>query len=153
MALEDLLKEMTAQMKRVADTNEKLIELRTEAIESVKGAAASTTKATKATEKATTATTTTETASTAAAPNPVHAELGQLVANYVGAATREEERDARKAKVRALLQHEKIKKPDTPADQFDTANILDEALDLFRQQIGLLIEAGDVTKPAATSLV
>ena len=79
------------------------------------------------------------------ASTAVYDQLSARVAAYISAATREEERLARKAKIKALFQHDKIKKPGTPADVYDTFNVMDEALGLFGQQIELLIAAGDVT--------
>ena len=160
MALEDLLKDLTAEIAKLNTSTAQLVSLRTEAIESVKAAAGAAPKATKAAaekpaaEKPAAAPVekpADQPAAESVASTAVYDQLSARVAAYVGAATREEERLARKGKIRALFQHDKIKKPGTPADVYDTFNVMDEALGLFGQQIELLIAAGDVTQPAATT--
>lgn len=158
--LEDLLKALVEN----TEVTKNLIALRTEAIETVKGAAASTPKASAA--KATTAaaattetaaastTTATETPAAATTDTKVYDELAASIGAYVGGTTRDDERAARKAKIKALLQHDKIKKPGTPADVFDAANIMDDAIQLFKDNLQGLIEKGDLTEaPKSTALV
>ena len=157
MALEDLLKDLTAEIAKLNTSTAQLVSLRTEAIESVKAAAGAAPKATKAAaekpaaEKPADPPAAEKPAAESVASTAVYDQLSTRVAAYVSAATREEERLARKAKIKALFQHDKIKKPGTPADVYDTFNVMDEALGLFGQQIELLIAAGDLTQPAATT--
>ena len=152
MALEDLLKDLTAEIAKLNTSTAQLVSLRTEAIESVKAAAGAAPKATKAAaEKPAAEKPADPPAAESVASTAVYDQLSTRVAAYLSAATREEERVARKAKIRALFQHDKIKKPGTPPDVYDTFNVMDEALGLFGQQIELLIAAGDVTQPAATT--
>ena len=76
-----------------------------------------------------------------------------MIAGYLGV-ERPEERKARQEKVIALLNHEKIKKPDLPADaKPDTTNIAPESIELFKKQMSLLKEKGDLTTPASDALV
>jgi len=161
MALEDLLKEMIATTKESIEVTKSLIALRTEAIENVKGAAASTPKAT-ATKAAAAAATTEAAAEPKADPAPVtggvdpkvYEELSGLVAAFIAGTTREEERTARKEWVKKLLQHDSIKKPGTPDNVFDTANIKDDAIQAFRDNMAAKTQKGDITTaPASTSLV
>lgn len=152
--LEDLLKAVT----ELTEVTKNLIALRTEAIESVKGAAASTPKAstTKAAAAAATIETAAATTTTAAAATDtkVYDELAGLVGAYVGGTTRDDERAARKAKIKALLQHDAIKKPGTPADVFDTANIKEDAIQVFKDNLQMLVDKGDLTEaPKSTALV
>ena len=155
MALEDLLKDLTAEIAKLNTSTAQLVSLRTEAIESVKAAAGAAPKATKAAAEKAAAAPVEKPADPPAAESvastAVYDQLSTRVAAYLSAATREEERVARKGKIRALFQHDKIKKPGTPADVYDTFNVMDEALGLFGQQIELLIAAGDLTQPAATT--
>lgn len=74
--------------------------------------------------------------------------LKELIAGYMGV-DRPEERAARKEKVLALLNHPKIKKSDLPADaKPDASNIALDSIPLFKRQIELLHEKGDLTEPA-----
>lgn len=83
----------------------------------------------------------------------VYAGLKELIADYL-AVERPEERKARQTKVINLLNHEKIKKPDLPADaKPDTQNIAPGSIDLFKKQMQLLKEKGDLTTPAEDALV
>ncbi|UUV43180.1 hypothetical protein RCCWILLIS_8 [Rhodobacter phage RcCWillis] len=85
----------------------------------------------------------------AAAPETnIYAGIKELIAEYLGV-ERPEERAARQTKVINLLNHEKVKKADVPADaKPDVANIAPESIDLFKSQMRLLKEKGDLTTPA-----
>lgn len=92
-------------------------------------------------------------------PEPVaeapdaYAGLKEMIAEYLGV-ERPEERTARQQKVIALLNHDKIKKPDLPADaKPDTMNIAPESIGLFKSQMALLKEKGDLTTAASDALV
>ncbi|MGX7874391.1 hypothetical protein ACVDG5_018015 [Mesorhizobium sp. ORM6] len=73
--------------------------------------------------------------------------IKELIASYVTGTDRPEEREARKQKMRDLLNHEKIKKPDvekaTAAD-----HIKEDAITLFKDQVAKLVAKGDLTEPA-----
>ncbi|MER9524019.1 hypothetical protein NKI96_10585 [Mesorhizobium sp. M0292] len=72
------------------------------------------------------------------------------IAEYLSEIDRPEERDARKVKVVALLNHEKIKRADLPADaKPDVANIKEDAIDLFKKNLAGLKAKGALTEPAA----
>ncbi|RWX70424.1 hypothetical protein EN780_03250 [Mesorhizobium sp. M4B.F.Ca.ET.089.01.1.1] len=76
--------------------------------------------------------------------------IKELIAGYLTEIDRPEEREARKEKIRNLLNHEKIKKPDvekaTAAD-----HIKEDAIDLFKDQIAKLKAKGALTEPAKKS--
>lgn len=155
MALEDMLKDLTTALKENTEVTKTLISLRADAIETVKSAAASAPKAAaKETKPAAETKPEPEAPAAPAVDAKVYEELAQSVAEYVGGTTREDERAARKAKVRTLLQHEQIKKPGTAADVFDTANIREDAIQLFKDNMQALKDKGDLTPaPSTTSLV
>ena len=80
--------------------------------------------------------------------------MAASIGAYVGGTTRDDERAARKAKIKALLQHEAIKKPGTPADVFDAANIKDDAIQVFKDNLKMLVDKGDLIEaPKSTALV
>lgn len=62
-----------------------------------------------------------------------------------------EEREARRVKVRALLQHDAIKVPGTAADVYDTKNVKASAFDVFMKNINTLIARGDIIPAPAAS--
>lgn len=151
MALEDLVKELNATMKELSEATKNLVTLRTEAIEVVKTAAAPAAKATaKAAEKP--AEKAPEPEVKAAAPtvdSKVYEEIAGQIAAYIGSTTRDDERKERKDWVKKLLQHDAIKKPGTPADVFDAANIKDDAIQMFKDNLAAKVAKGDITQPAA----
>lgn len=75
--------------------------------------------------------------------------IKELIAGYLGEIDRPEEREARKAKVKALLNHEKIKKADV-ADATAVDHIREDAVDLFKKNIEALKAKGALTTPAET---
>ena len=86
-----------------------------------------------------------EKAATDSAATDHNAALRELIAAYFNV-SRKEERAARQAKVIALLNHPKIKNPAVPADAApDTGNIAPEAVELFKSQMKLLADQGDLT--------
>lgn len=150
MSLEQALAENTAAVKELIGISKELLAVRTEALEKVGTAAVSTTK--KADKPAADAKKTEDKPQISTSPenrteNPYEG-IKELIAEYIGGTDREEERAARKEKVKALLNHEKIKKPDLPADaRPDASNIKEDAIDLFKDQIGKLKAKGDITEP------
>ena len=135
MALEDEIKALTAALKENTAALNASMQVRTEALTIAKATVAS--AAEKPAPEATDA----------------YAGLKELIAGYLGV-ERPEERKARQEKVIALLNHEKIKKPGLPADaKPDTTNIAPESIELFKKQMSLLKEKGDLTTPASDALV
>ena len=134
MALEDEIKALTAALKENTAALNASMQVRAEALTIAKASVAN---AEKPAPEATDA----------------YAGLKELIAGYLGV-ERPEERKARQEKVIALLNHEKIKKPGLPADaKPDTTNIAPESIELFKKQMSLLKEKGDLTTPASDALV
>ena len=162
MALEDEIKALTAALKENTAALNASMQGRTEARTIAKATVASAaekpaaeTKAAAA--KAAAAKATVDKPKEEANPAPeatdAYAGLKELIAGYLGV-ERPEERKARQEKVIALLNHEKIKKPGLPADaKPDTTNIAPESIELFKKQMSLLKEKGDLTTPASDALV
>jgi hypothetical protein len=75
--------------------------------------------------------------------------LKELVAKYIGGTDREEERAARKEKIKKLLNHEAIKKPDVETAK-GADDIKDASIDLFVKNVNGLIKQGDLTAPKQT---
>ena len=147
MALEDEIKALTAALKENTAALNASMQVRAEALTIAKATVASAAEKPAAETKA------------AAAEKPAdkpkeeatdaYAGLKELIAGYLGV-ERPEERKARQEKVIALLNHEKIKKPGLPADaKPDTTNIAPESIELFKKQMSLLKEKGDLTTPAS----
>lgn len=164
MALENLIEKLIETIAKNTEVTTQLISLRADAIESTSKAAAPAAKAStaKAEKAATAAAAAAEPAAAAPAETPaaaapavseaVYAELATSIGAYIGAATREEERAARKDKVKALLNHPAIKKEGLAADAApDTKNIKDDAIQTFKDNMQMLIDKGDLTQPAASS--
>lgn len=72
--------------------------------------------------------------------------LRELVAKYLSGTDREDERTARKEKVKALLNHDKIRKPDVEKGKAKGADdIMDDAIETFKKNLNAQIEKGDIT--------
>ncbi len=153
MSLEQAIADNTAAIQQLVAISTKLYELRTDAIEQVRSAAASTKgSTTKKTDdkpsdagKAAEQKANISTGEERVDPNDRAEEIKTAIAGYIGGTEREEERAARKEKVKALLNHEKIVKP--------------ESIDLFLKNIAGLTAKGDITeapkaadKPASDDL-
>lgn len=140
MALEDEIKALTAALKENTAALNASMQVRAEALTIAKASVASADKPKEEAKPAPEAT-------------DAYAGLKELIAGYLGV-ERPEERKARQEKVIALLNHEKIKKPGLPADaKPDTTNIAPESIELFKKQMSLLKEKGDLTTPASDALV
>lgn len=151
MSLEAKLEELTAAVAGLTKITTDLYNLRADTAEQVKNLASTGKGATAGKKTETAAETKTET-KTETKPekgedlSAVYEEIRQLIGGYVGGSEREEERKARKAKVKALLNHKQIKK-DGVEDATSAEHIAD--FDLFKKQMGLLKTKGDLTEPAA----
>lgn len=157
MALEDKIADLAAKIDQLAAVTQTLIEVRTDAVETVrntaKPAASKKAEAPKAEPKAEAPKE--EPKQAAPADEANYDGIPELIAGYVGGSTREEERAARKDKIKKLLRHDAICKPEKKdeTEQFDAQDIRPDAVDTFREQIRLMTEAGDLTKPASGGLV
>jgi hypothetical protein len=124
------------------------MELRAEAVETVRATAAPAKKtpaATKKTEPTVEAAPANETAGASDGPftDEVVEELRGLVAKFVSTTDREEERAARKDKLKKLLRHEQVCRPEKISNttDFDVRDIKDESIGLFRDNmVGLLAQ-------------
>ncbi|QXN72128.1 hypothetical protein RCRIOS_3 [Rhodobacter phage RcRios] len=152
MALEDEIKALTAALKENTAALNASMQVRAEALTIAKATVASAAE-TKAAAAEKPADKPKEEAKPAPEATDAYAGLKELIAGYLGV-ERPEERKARQEKVIALLNHEKIKKPGLPADaKPDTTNIAPESIELFKKQMSLLKEKGDLTTPASDALV
>jgi len=158
MAIEELLSRLVDAIEKNTAVTETLTALRTEAVETVREAA-SPKKAASAKSSGDTKSSKSEEKASAAAPEPKSqsgaeaadpgADLPELIASYVGGTDRENERVARKEKIRKLFRHPKICKAEKveAGAPYDVTDIMPDAIGLFREQIRLLIDNGDLTQP------
>lgn len=152
MALEDEIKALTAALKENTAALNASMQVRAEALTIAKATVASAAEKPAAETKAAAAEKPKEDAKPAPEATDAYAGLKELIAGYLGV-ERPEERKARQEKVIALLNHEKIKKPGLPADaKPDTTNIAPESIEIFKKQMSLLKEKGDLTTPASDAL-
>lgn len=152
MALEDEIKALTAALKENTAALNASMQVRAEALTIAKATVASAAEKPAAETKAAAAEKPKEDAKPAPEATDAYAGLKELIAGYLGV-ERPEERKARQEKVIALLNHEKIKKPGLPADaKPDTTNIAPESIEIFKKQMSLLKEKGDLTTPESDAL-
>ena len=152
MALEDEIKALTAALKENTAALNASMQVRVEALTIAKATVASAAEKPAAETKAAAADKPKEDAKPAPEATDAYAGLKELIAGYLGV-ERPEERKARQEKVIALLNHEKIKKPGLPADaKPDTTNIAPESIEIFKKQMSLLEEKGDLTTPESDAL-
>ena len=152
MALEDEIKALTAALKENTAALNASMQVRAEALTIAKATVASAAETPAAETKAAAAKKPKEETKPAPEATDAYAGLKELIAGYLGV-ERPEERKARQEKVIALLNHEKIKKPGLPADaKPDTTNIAPESIEIFKKQMSLLKEKGDLTTPASDAL-
>lgn len=155
VSLEVQITELTAAINKLTTITQALHDLRVDAIEKTSAAAAST-KSTKGADKAAdkAADKPKEETKQAIQENPENRvdpteELTTLAADYIGASDREEERAARKEKVKALLNHDKIRGEGVKAGDGKLNNVGN--VDLFKDQIAKLKAKGDITEPPKAS--
>lgn len=152
MSLEAAITDLTTAVKELIGVTTNLTNMRSEAIEKV-GSALQNVAGAKGKEKDTKSK---EESKAKDEPKQDTASdpydgVKDLIAKYVTGTDREEERTARKAKVKALLSHEKIKKPDV-AEPSAVDHIMESAVGLFKDQINKLIDKGDLTEPKSDDL-
>ncbi|PBB41740.1 hypothetical protein CK222_21530 [Mesorhizobium sp. WSM3866] len=155
MSLEAAIAENTAVMKDLLAATKDLLALRNDAIDKVSAAVNNSGKGAKG-KADTAATTTTETKGDDAGKGQISTSgedrknpyegIKELIAGYLVEIDRPEEREARKAKIKALLNHEKVKKADV-ADATAVDHIKEDAIDLFKDQIAKLKAKGALTEP------
>ncbi|MER8924290.1 hypothetical protein [Mesorhizobium sp. M0859] len=150
MSIETAIAENTAAVLKLVAVTESLLSLRTEAFEKVGAAVTAAGKGTAAKDKPKADDKPKDNGNISTSPenrvNPYEG-IKELIAGYITGTDRAEERDARKAKMRDLLNHEKIKKSDVAADaKPDASNIMESAIPLFKEQIVKLTAKGDITE-------
>ncbi|UVK46758.1 hypothetical protein BPNPMPFG_002466 [Mesorhizobium sp. AR07] len=156
MSIETAIAENTAAIHALIASNASLLALRTDAFEKVnaavgKAAAAKDKPAPAADKKSDeTAATTTNGAISTEPENRVNPYEGikDMIADYLGEIDRPEEREARKGKIKELLNHPKIKK-DGVASATKADDIREDAIDLFKKNVAGLKAKGAITEPAA----
>lgn len=151
MSLEQRIDELTSTISKLITVTQALHDLRADAIEKVTAAAAPAGK-TKAKDAPADAGKTADTGNISASPEDrvdTTEEAKGLAADYIGASDREDERTARKAKVKALLNHEKVRAEGVKDGEGGLANIGN--FKLFKDQIAKLKEKGDITSPPSKS--
>lgn len=152
MSIEKLLEENTAAMRELTEVTKTLIGLRTEAIETVKNAAAPASPK-KADKKADDKPK--EEPKAAAkdedADETAYDEAKSLVASYTQGSQRPEEVQARKAKIKELLRHEKLVRPEMAkvTDKFSVTDVMEDKIGVLVKNLKALIERGDLTEPAS----
>lgn len=168
MALEDELKALTAAVKELTAETKDLKALRADAIQQTREAAVSTKAPTAAkAEKPAAATTTTVPETTGAEAGAVddataksYDEAKGIMEGYIKGTEREEERAARMTKVRELLRHPKIVKPEvltnppmkaSGTEAFSVQDIKPESVGVLLKNLKKLVETGDLTTPPAAA--
>lgn len=150
MALEDKIDALIKSIDANTDAVKNLSALRADAIETVKKESAPAAKVTKPAE--------TKPADPAPTglPEAVAQEFMGLIAKYVGGTDREEERTARKARVKKLISHDTIRNPAVAVDVVlakpDVNHINPASVDAFRTNITTWLSQPDITPAAASTL-
>lgn len=142
MSIEEHLAKLTSAVEALTATTNALTALRADALETVKKEAAPAPKAEKPKAEKPKEEPKTETAPA----DDVHAKMREAVADYIGEIDRANERAARKEKMKALLNHEKIKKPGVETAT-STDHIADASIPLFLDQVAKLKAKGALTEP------
>lgn len=142
MSIEEHLAKLTSAVEALTATTNALTALRADALETVKKEAAPAPKAEKPKADKPKEEPKTETAPA----DDVHAKMREAVADYIGEIDRANERAARKEKMKALLNHEKIKKPGVETAT-STDHIADASIPLFLDQVAKLKAKGALTEP------
>ena len=144
MSLEQLISENTAAIRELVAETKALRELRADAIEKVTATAASASKKTETKkEDAPKGNISSGTENRVEAWQP----LADVADAYLNGSNREEERAARKEKIKKLLNHEQIKAPGTADGAGKFSTVREDAFDKFKDQIKKLVEKGDITTP------
>ena len=160
MSLEQKIEQLTAALVVLTEKTDTLINIRTDAVETVKNAATTASKKTDA-KKAETAAAkaeeapakSEEPAAPAAADESVYQEAKDLVKQFTTGSTRPEEQQARKAKVRELLRHKVLCKPELleNTETFSVTDVMEDKIPQLIKNLKVAIERGDITQPPAAS--
>lgn len=163
MSLEQKIDQLTAALVVLTEKTEALISIRTDAVETIKTAAAPAGKkaepkkadAPKA-ETASTETTTTTAAdagaTAGATDESVYEEAKKLVAAYTTGSERPEEQQARKEVVRNLLRHPKLVKADlADPSKFSVMDVQEAMVPVLVKNLKKAIDDGDRTQPPAAA--
>lgn len=150
MSLEQALVEHGKKLDELIALQKREIELREQGIEAVAKAAekAGVTKTAEPKAEKKTETKAEKKVEGAGAGSDLIEEARKKVAEYVAGTDREDERKARKLKIKKLLDNEKVKKPDAPEGNTDLNNIQPNLLGAVIKNIQKYIDAGDITEPA-----
>lgn len=153
MSLEQKLDELNTNIAKLINVTQALHDLRADAIEKVTAAAASPGAGKgKKTDETKAEPVKAETGNISKSPEErvdTTEEAKTLAADYISGSDREDERAARKAKVKALLNHDKVRAEGVKAGEGGLANIGN--FKLFKDQIAKLTEKGDITEAPAKS--
>ena len=152
MSLEQAIADLTKKLDEVIPFMKREIELREQGLGAVAKAAekagvAKKTEAkteTKSDEK----TDSKQSAATDDAASDLIEQAKSKIAEYVGSTDREEERKARKVKIKKLLNNEKVKKPDAPENTTNLADVKPDMIGAVIKNVEKYIAAGDITEPA-----
>ena len=149
MSIEQALAENTAAIKELIATNKELLAARSETMNKIESITSASSGSKKATEKPTEKASDKPQINTSPEDRKENPYEGvkDIIAHYLAGTDREEERAARKEKVKALLNHAKIKKPDVEtATAVD--HIMEDAVPLFKEQMAKLEAKGDLVPVA-----
>lgn len=150
MSLEKQIETLTAAVTALTEVTNNLLSVRVDAIETVKNSAAPAAKKAepKAAAKAEPKTEPAAEAPAPAADDSAYAEAKKLVGEYTTGSDRPEEVDARKQKVKGLLRHEKLVKPDlAEPEKFSVTDVQEAQIPVLIKNLKALIERGDITTP------
>lgn len=152
MSLEQAVKENTESLNEMIGLLKQDIELRKSGLSTVAAAIDKVngkTAGTKAAETKAVETKTTETKTTAAAggSDTALADAKTIIATYVGGTDRDDERNARKKKIVALMSNPKVKKDDAGDKVTDLKDVKPTALKAVIKKVQEYIDAGDLTTP------
>ncbi|MGA1831617.1 hypothetical protein [Rhizobium wenxiniae] len=159
MSLEQKIDELTSTVAKLITVTQALHDLRADAIEKV--TAAATAPAGKAPKDKKAEETKADTAKANISDNPENRvdpaaaakaqleDATKLAADYIGASDREEERAARKDKIKKLLNHEQIRASGVKDGEGKLDTIGN--FDLYKDQVTKLAAKGDITTPPSSS--
>lgn len=148
MSLEKQIETLTAAVTALTEVTNNLLSVRVDAIETVKNSAAPAAKKTEPKAAAKAEPKPEPAAEAPAADDSAYAEAKKLVGEYTTGSDRPEEVDARKQKVKGLLRHEKLVKPDlAEPEKFSVTDVQEAQIPVLIKNLKALIERGDITTP------
>lgn len=156
MSLEQKIDELTSTVAKLITVTQALHDLRADAIEKVTAAAApaagkgkdkKTDEAKSDAGKGAISESPENRVAPAAAAAAQLEQATQIASDYIGASAREEERAARKDKIKKLLNHEQVRASGVKEGEGMLSNIGNFAL--YKDQVAKLAAKGDLTLPPA----